>query len=160
MLNSRTVSSLNDLQASRVIIAAYVLEVRPDGYFPQQAKKKLNELSKTVKSQVKLTKAVRKYMADLTRKIASEIDEAADAYINKKVNEACAAKNLPLPKVDADWLSFIVSGTPTNMPSSTSEATDVAIAEINNLANAINSKISKLPKGKMKPINIKLTNLH
>jgi len=149
------VVKLNDMQASRVIIAAYEFNVRPEGYFADQSRI-FSQRSKLKGAELK--KAMRSFMGALTRKVCSELDDMADKMIEREVKAACLQASVPAPSFDSNWVKFVVDGKPI-ASSSGSESKAVLIAKkiANDHLFKIESRLKSAPKKTMKAVQVKLS---
>jgi len=145
--------SYDDIQASRIVVASIHFGVHLDGYYQRAAKAKLKTLKNG--SAIKRRNTMQAYMGGLTRLAASKIEAAADATIQPEINDECARLALPSPKVDGNWLDFVVRGVPVRVNPEPSQAEVVANNIINGHMAAINKRISLAPKKQMKPVRVK-----
>ena len=155
-MGSRLNLILSDEQTARVICATGHFNVRPVGFFPNQAALQVVAIKKRGGTSTGQKNKLRKHMAALTRKVAGELDAVADGIVNKEIIEECSRLQLRPPVFNADWNMFISRGLPVITPTNSTPSQKVAINIVNRHISLINNAVANSPKRKMKPIMVKL----
>lgn len=143
---------LNDEQIARVVVATLHFGLRKDGYFISEANSFKN--GNPTGAVALRRQNLRKHMANITRRVASELDAHADRVIKAEIDEACRNANLPTPNIDANWLAFVINGKAIENVVADSPSEVIAVNIINKHISTIVTRVRTAPNKAMEPIKI------